>query len=85
MIGRFATIDTGWHEFILMTRVYRDFCEKYLDGYIHHLPAPIDPKTLKRNGKKQNKAYLTRYLSFIEDELGPRRLKRWLTELPKTK
>lgn len=31
-------IDEGWHAFILFTRDYADFCQKYFGEYLHHLP-----------------------------------------------
>ncbi len=31
-------IDLAWHEFILHTRDYYDFCNILVGGYIHHLP-----------------------------------------------
>ena len=30
-------IDVGWHEFILHTRDYTEFCAK-IGGYVHHVP-----------------------------------------------
>ena len=32
-------VDVAWHEFILFTRNYRDFCRKALGRYLHHTPA----------------------------------------------
>ncbi len=84
MLDHFTAIDLGWHEFILMTKMYQNFCDEYLDGYIHHLPAAIDSNTLQRKGRTHAKPYLTRFLSFMEEELGSMRLSRWLTGLPKT-
>ncbi len=36
-------IDEVWHQFVLFTREYVDFCSKYFDAYIHHVPsnAPV--------------------------------------------
>lgn len=31
-------IDEAWHEFILFTRVYGEFCEKAFGRFIHHTP-----------------------------------------------
>ncbi|GAB5524002.1 MAG: hypothetical protein Roseis2KO_18740 [Roseivirga sp.] len=31
-------VDMAWHEFILCTRLYHNFCEKYFDRFIHHHP-----------------------------------------------
>jgi hypothetical protein len=47
-------VDDAWHEFILMTRAYTEFCEKAFGKYLHHTPnvlapepiAPTIPKTL---------------------------------------
>lgn len=32
------TIDLAWHEFILCTRAYHNFCEENFERYIHHTP-----------------------------------------------
>ena len=32
-------VDTAWHEFILSTRAYRDFCRGTLGRFLHHTPA----------------------------------------------
>ena len=31
--------DDLWHEFILYTRAYRDFCDQAFGGFLHHTPA----------------------------------------------
>ena len=33
-----ARVDLVWHEFILFTRTYLEFCEAYLGKVIHHEP-----------------------------------------------
>lgn len=32
-------VDDAWHEFILFTRAYEQFCRKALGRYLHHTPA----------------------------------------------
>ena len=32
-------VDTAWHEFILFTRQYADFCDKAFGRFLHHTPA----------------------------------------------
>ena len=32
-------VDVAWHEFILFTRDYRDFCQRGLGRFLHHVPA----------------------------------------------
>jgi hypothetical protein len=42
--------DDLWHEFILYTREYRDFCDKAFGTFLHHSPAVV----LKPDQKKDN-------------------------------
>ncbi len=32
-------VDEAWHEFILFTRAYHDFCKKALGRFLHHTPS----------------------------------------------
>ena len=32
-------VDEAWHQFILFTDQYIDFCERYFDGYVGHRPS----------------------------------------------
>jgi len=32
-------VDIAWHEFILFTRDYADFCARYAGRFLHHQPA----------------------------------------------
>ncbi len=37
-------VDAGWHEFLLFTEDYQQFCELYFGRFIHHRPRrPEDP------------------------------------------
>jgi hypothetical protein len=40
-------VDDAWHEFILFTRAYQEFCKKALGRFLHHTPAEAmrGPKT----------------------------------------
>jgi hypothetical protein len=42
-------VDTMWHEFILHTRGYRDWCELALGRFVHHTPAEVLGGDAKRN------------------------------------
>lgn len=33
-----AAIDNGWHEFLMFTRDYQEFCEQYFGKFLHHCP-----------------------------------------------
>ena len=39
-----SKIDDGWHEFILFTKDYTDFCKLFFSRFIHHSPARINAK-----------------------------------------
>lgn len=37
-----VTIDDAWHEMLMFTRFYREFCD-FIGGFIHHDPTPGPP------------------------------------------
>ena len=37
-LGPPRLLDLAWHEFILFTRLYDNFCRRYLGRFIHHEP-----------------------------------------------
>jgi hypothetical protein len=68
-------IDNMWHTFLLFTKDYLAFCNKYLHGmFFHHVP--ISGKQPKVSDKKYEKE-LYRYLSYIADHLGDDTLVKW--------
>lgn len=37
-------VDAVWHQYILFTRQYRDFCDAFFGHFVHHAPAtPSEP------------------------------------------
>lgn len=54
-----TTIDEVWHLFILNTRIYAAYCDRYLGGLIHHAPTE-GPET---------EAY-ARTLSLLSERFG---------------
>lgn len=39
-------LDKGWHEFLMYTKQYREFCNRYFGEVIHHVPRdPENPPT----------------------------------------
>jgi hypothetical protein len=43
--------DDLWHEFILYTRAYEEFCEKAFGGFLHHTPAVVLSPDAKRSNE----------------------------------
>ena len=35
-------VDMAWHEFILFTKAYADFCTNHFGRFIHHYPSEIE-------------------------------------------
>lgn len=72
-----AEIDDMWHTFLLFTIDYAEFCKKYFDHFIHHVPTTEETK---KPSKKEFKKSLTRMLSYVYDNLGEETLKKWFSE-----
>lgn len=47
-------VDDAWHEFILFTRAYQQYCNKALGRYLHHTPAEaMASPTMAQDGIKR--------------------------------
>lgn len=78
-------LDEMWHCFLLFTREYHEFCERYLGRFIHHIPLTseelrsfdhlrqLDPK----QAREQRRDAVRPQLSYLYDLLGPDVLARW--------
>ena len=66
-------IDEMWHDFILMTKDYMNFCHQHFGYYLHHQvnqrATQPDETTLIKESKL--------FFSFIYDKLGETILSRW--------
>lgn len=71
-------IDNMWHTFLLFTKDYLEFCNKYLDGIFFHHDPIIDTNDhlLDENYEQE----LTLYLSYIYDNLGEDTLIKWFRQ-----
>ncbi len=74
-------IDEMWHDFILMTQDYHDFCINYFGNFIHHQVNMRDE--LQNDIELNTDNFLEeteRYFSYIYDNLGEKVLYRWFKE-----
>lgn len=79
-------LDEMWHEFILFTCDYTEFCNTYLGGYLHHQPATRSEKIAYRRQRardparlrQQEEAALVEQFSFLRDHIGERALEKWI-------
>jgi hypothetical protein len=83
MFDALKPIDEMWHQFILCTRSYSQFCEKFLGGYLHHEPISVVqlyggdhlPITVRQD--------LALQCRYIARKLGQSTLAYWYQDLAK--
>ena len=88
-----VVLDEMWHNFVLFTREYTAFCERYFGYYIHHAPVTeaedIEHKQLYQSlGPSERvqarKDRLRPQYECIYDALGKDTFVKWYLEYPKT-
>jgi hypothetical protein len=67
-------IDEMWHEFILFTQDYSDFCDHYFESYMHHLPNIFDNMPRPRDIVERE---VEKLLHYIHQHLGEETVKVW--------
>ena len=77
MLRSMREIDEMWHEFILFTRDYSDFCQHYFGEYLHHLPNIFDNMPVSREDET---AEINKLLPYIYDHLGETTMRIWFAE-----
>jgi hypothetical protein len=70
-------IDEMWHEFILFTQAYNDFCEQYFGEYMHHLPNIFDNMPRPRDVVERE---IEKLLPYIYDNLGEETMCVWFAD-----
>jgi hypothetical protein len=71
------TIDNMWHEFILLTRDYHDFCHRYFGRFLHHEPNMREHLAYSETEFVDS---LNLFLHYVYDILGEEVLKSWFQE-----
>lgn len=74
MLRSMQEIDEMWHEFILFTEDYIEFCTHYFGEYIHHLPNLFDNMPVPR---EEAEIEVSKLLPYIYDNLGEETLEVW--------
>ncbi len=69
-------IDNMWHTFLLFTQDYYAFCQQYLGVFFHHVPATSQSNL----SKEEYETELSRYLVYIDANLGEETLVKWFDE-----
>jgi hypothetical protein len=69
-------IDDMWHTFLLFTKEYMSFCNYYFNKFIHHEPL----MNANQPTDEDFEIDLTRYLSYVYDQLGEETVRAWFKE-----
>jgi len=67
-------LDLMWHVFLLYTRDYNDFCQKYFGEFLHHQPDLVPEFEEKSFDFKGN---LEKFLNYNFDLFGEEVMGRW--------
>ena len=88
-----VVIDEMWHNFVLFTKEYFEFCFRYFGYYIHHAPATeaedresrekiVAQRTVEERVRARKEQLRPQY-EYIYDMLGKDTLVKWYIEYPK--
>lgn len=77
MLRSMREIDEMWHEFILFTHDYVQFCDTYFGRYMHHLPNIFD--TMPRS-RAELMSEIELLLPYIQRHLGDETIKIWFAD-----
>lgn len=84
-------LDKMWHEFILFTREYHQFCDEYFGCYLHHVPcSEREFQAFRQRALEQKDDFVELerksigvFAKYIQTNLGNETLRTWFMELPK--
>ena len=90
LLSEIFVIDLMWHNFILFTEEYQNFCNDYLKSFVHHVPQTRRDRErfaaeLHENpdgAKAEKEAALRNACELIYDELGAETLSKWVEDFP---
>mgnify|MGYP001184546151 CR=1 FL=1 len=78
MYEEMRDIDNMWHAFILYTKDYGEYCQRFYGEMMHHQP---DVATTRPQTPEQFQADLSKFLSYAYDNLGEAVVRRWFVDL----
>lgn len=87
-----VVIDEMWHNFVLFTREYADFCKEKFGYYIHHAPTTEKEEREHRDGMSglsRDERIALRIeqkrpqYELVYDELGRETFEKWYLEYPR--
>lgn len=80
LFGPLLSLDEMWHDFILHTRDYIDFCMHYFGEYLHH---DVEPPGFEHHiDEAELRDYLDDCLTYLDQDWVERRFIAALTDSP---
>ncbi|MBI1859496.1 MAG: hypothetical protein HYR96_01085 [Deltaproteobacteria bacterium] len=70
-------IDNMWHNFILYTQDYTEFCHSYFGEYLHHQP---DMALIQTHPQSEFAVLMEKYLLYLFENLGEETVTHWFGE-----
>lgn len=74
MLRSMQEVDDMWHEFILFTKDYAAFCDRYFGTFLHHLPNWFDNRIRTREKTDEE---VRKILPYIYENLGEKTMAVW--------
>jgi hypothetical protein len=75
MTPELEKVDWMWHTFLLFTRDYADFCDRYFGTFIHHVPDEEDEAAAQEEDVLRSR--LIQQFGLVYDVLGEETLTAW--------
>lgn len=83
-------LDKMWHEFILFTQEYHDFCREFFGSYLHHVPCSEKEFRAFQQRKEERKSdfeererqEIRTFVRYIQENLGTETLESWFKKIP---
>jgi hypothetical protein len=75
MTPELEKVDWMWHAFVLFTRDYADFCQRYFGTFIHHVPAEDEDDA--EVAEESLRSRLSQQFGLVYDVLGEDTLTAW--------
>src|SRR5262245_45172810 len=70
-------LDWMWHSFVLFTRDYAAFCDRYFGFFLHHVPTENEDEEEGPLDEEAAKAQLEQQYALVYDVLGEQTLITW--------
>ena len=87
ILSSMEVVDNIWHEFLLYTTDYANFCHTYFGHFIHHEPTRVADRLKLQQERECNlqafqskrRAELEIFIGYVYDKLGAEVCDRWFS------